>query len=483
MSRIASVLQEHGISSGDRVAILAFNSDHYLEAYLAIAWPGALVVPVNFRWSAAEIAFSLNDAGCAAILIDQSHMGVARDLVTQCPSLVTCLIMGDAGEAEPFPRLEAAIALAVPSGQPAGGDTDLLGIFYTGGTTGRSKGVMLSHANLAASGLSMLSEGVFEEGCIALHVAPMFHLADMLMLVSVVIRGGTHVFLPAFSPEAVIETIACHGITDTLVVPAMLQALVDCPARDQHDTASLRNILYGASPASESLLRRTMQTFPGVRLTQGYGMTESAALICVLPWQQHSGSPGQPNRLRAAGRSTLDVLVRIIGPDGHEVERGQVGEIVAKGPNVMRGYLNLSDETDAALEGGWLHTGDMAWMDNEGFVFIVDRAKDMIISGGENIYSSEVENAIASHAAVTACAVIGIPHDQMGEAVHAVAVLRPGSDLTLPELQSHCRDRIAGYKVPRSLELCSSLPISAAGKVLKTELRKPFWAGRERAVG
>jgi long-chain acyl-CoA synthetase len=390
--------------------------------------------------------------------------------------------MGDETAPEGFLTLEALVTEAKPLDGPGHVGSELLGIFYTGGTTGRSKGVMLTHANLCSSGLSMLSEGVFEEGCVALHVAPMFHLADMLMTTCVIIRGGTHVFLPAFSPDAVLDLVADHKVTDTLVVPAMLQALVDFPGRYDRDAASLHNILYGASPAPESLLRRALEAFPKARLTQGYGMTESAALIGVLPWQQHLNAPGQPNRLRAAGRSTFDVLVRIVDANNNEVPRGEVGEIVARGPNVMQGYLNLPEESAKALQDGWLHTGDLAWMDDEGYFFIVDRAKDMIISGGENIYSSEVENAIASHPAVAMNAVIGVPHEHMGEAVHAVVVLRPGGALSLDELQSHCRKSISGYKLPRSLELRDALPMSGAGKVLKTELRQPYWSGHDRAV-
>jgi long-chain acyl-CoA synthetase len=368
--------------------------------------------------------------------------------------------------------LDALIEAADPLAKAGAGGEDLLGIFYTGGTTGRPKGVMLSHANLCSSGLSMLAEGVFKEGAVGLHVAPMFHLADMLLTTCLVLRGCTHVMLPSFSPEAVLNHVARFGVSDMLVVPAMLQAIVDHPSVGNFDTSSLCNILYGASPASETLLRRTMAAFPGVRLTQGYGMTESAAFICALPWHQHVVDHDGPNRLRAAGRSTFDVHLRIVDSNDRELPRGEIGEVIVKGPNVMQGYYNMPEAT-----------ADMAWMDGDGYVFIVDRAKDMIISGGENIYSAEVENAVASHPAVAANAVIGIPHDQMGETVHVALVQRPGCELTLEALQAHCRALIAGYKVPRSMEIRPSLPLSGAGKVLKTELREPFWKGRDRAVG
>lgn len=480
---LSGCLAARNLTKGARIAVLALNSDHYLEVYLATAWAGAVIVPANFRWSPAEIAYSLNDAGCVALIVDQHHASLVPTLQEQCPGLQHVFLMGGTDEAGDLAGLDALIEAADPLTNAGAGGEDLLGIFYTGGTTGRPKGVMLSHANLCSSGLSMLAEGVFNEGAVGLHVAPMFHLADMLLTTCLVLRGCTHVMLPSFSPEAVLNHVARFGVSDMLVVPAMLQAIVDHPSVGNFDTSSLCNILYGASPASETLLRRTMTAFPDVRLTQGYGMTESAAFICALPWHQHVVDHDGPNRLRAAGRSTFDVHLRIVDSNDRELPRGEIGEIIVKGPNVMQGYYNMPEATAETLRGGWLHTGDMAWMDGDGYVFIVDRAKDMIISGGENIYSAEVENAVASHPAVAANAVIGIPHDQMGETVHVALVQRPGCELTLEALQAHCRALIAGYKVPRSMEIRPSLPLSGAGKVLKTELREPFWKGRDRAVG
>lgn len=480
--QLAGAFAARGLSKGSRLAVLALNCDYYLEVYLATSWAGGIIVPVNFRWSPSEIAYSLNDAACQAIVVDQHHIALIPTLRQQCPDLKHIFLMGGSEDSGDILGLDALIHASEPLPNAGAGGNDLLGIFYTGGTTGRPKGVMLSHTNLCSSGLSMLAEGVFNEGGVGLHVAPMFHLADMLMTMCLVLRGCTHVMLPAFSPDAVLDHVARHRVTDTLVVPAMLQAITDHPSISDFNTSSLCNILYGASPASETLLRRTMAAFPGVRLTQGYGMTESAAFICALPWHQHVVAEGGPNRLRAAGRSTFDVHLRIVDSDDREVPRGEVGEIIVKGPNVMQGYYNMPDATAETLRGGWLHTGDMAWMDEEGYVFIVDRAKDMIISGGENIYSAEVENAVASHPAVAANAVIGIPHEQMGETVHVAVVLRPGCTLELDALQSHCRTLIAGYKVPRSMEIMPSLPLSGAGKILKTELREPFWKGLDRAV-
>jgi acyl-CoA synthetase (AMP-forming)/AMP-acid ligase II len=330
--------------------------------------------------------------------------------------------------------------------------------------------------------MALLAEGLFAEGAIGLHAAPMFHLADMMMSACLLLRGGTHVMLPMFQPEAALLAISQHRITDLLLVPAMIQALVDCPGLPEYDTTSIRHLLYGAAPISEALLDRAMAAFPNVQFIQGYGMTEVSAVATILPAAQHDPKSRLTGRLRSAGRAASHVHVLIVDDQDQELPRNEVGEIVVRGPNVMSGYLNEVNATQSALRNGWLHSGDLGFMDGEGYVYIVDRLKDMIISGGENVYSAEVENVIAKHPAVAACAVIGIPSPERGELVHAVVVLRPGAELTQEALYRHCKDWVAGYKCPRSLEIRESLPLSAAGKVLKTQLRKPFWEGTLRAV-
>jgi long-chain acyl-CoA synthetase len=465
-----------------RVAILSLNSDHYLEAYLAIAWMGGVAVPVNSRWSAPEIAFSLNDAGVDLLLIGPEFMGLAAGLCADCPSLRCLVAVGGTPPSGGAASLEALIAQHPPMPDTRAGGETLFGIFYTGGTTGRAKGVMLTHTNLLSSGLAALGAGPFGEGAVSLHVAPMFHLADMLLLSATLLRGGTHVILPAFDPARMIQTIETHHVTDTLIVPAMLAAVVNHPQIGARNLSSLRYLLYGASPAPETLLRQTLEKLPHVNLIQGYGMTESAALICFLLPDAHRDT-ANAHRLRSAGQAALDVEVRIFDAAGHEVQAGEIGEIACRGPNVMQGYWGMEEATRETIRNGWLHTGDVGKMDDAGFVYIVDRAKDMIISGGENVYSSEVENVIAAHPAVAAVAVIGIPDEAMGERVHAAVVLRAGvSGLSLEDLQAHCRLRLAGYKLPRSMEILQALPMSGAGKVLKTEIRKPHWAGRDRGV-
>lgn len=305
----------------------------------------------------------------------------------------------------------------------------------------------------------------------------------MMFTTCLLLRGGRHVFLPVFKPDSVLDLIEAQQITDLLMVPMMLQVMADFPATRARNTGSVKRVMYGASPISEALLDRVMAAIPSASLLQVYGMTETAAVMTALPFHQHSADDrAQRNKLRAGGRAALHVQVRIVDEQDQEKPRGEVGEIIGRGPSIMLGYLNQPEATANALKNGWMHTGDMGYMDADGYVFIVDRLKDMIISGGENVYSVEVENAIAKHPAVAASAVIGIPCAERGEQVHAAVVLKPGQTLTQEALYAHCKILIAGYKCPRSLQVLEALPLSGAGKVLKTELRKPYWEGRERNV-
>jgi len=481
--RFAGALKAQGFAAGDRIAILSLNSDRYLEAYLAIAWLGAVVNPINFRWSNAEIIYSLNDSNSVALIIDDNFAPQAADIKAGTRSLRSIFYNGEQSAPADMLSCNALIDTATPIPDAEAGGDDLLGVFYTGGTTGAPKGVMLSHANVFSSGLALLSEHLFAEQAVGLHAAPMFHLADMMVSISLLIRGGRHVFLPAFRPEAVLALTQQHGITDLLLVPAMLQMVVDCPEFGNFNTSSVRNIVYGASPASEPLLDRTLQNFPTAALTQVYGMTEMAAVMTVLPPAMHTADAREFGRLRSGGRAAHHVQVRIVDEHDTELTRGEVGEIIVRGPNLMQGYLNQAETTAETLRNGWMHTGDVGYMDANGYVFIVDRSKDMIISGGENVYSAEVENAIVKHPAIASAAVIGIPCAEMGEKVHAALVLKAGANITQEELYAHCKTLIAGYKCPRSISLLDALPISGAGKVLKTELRKPFWEGKARNIG
>jgi long-chain acyl-CoA synthetase len=483
VARLAGALQRLGMKPGDRVAMLAMNSDRYLEYQMAVPWAGGVLNPCNVRWSVAEIAYSLNDSGSSILIVDDNFLPLIAQLRTDTPVLREVIHCGDGAAPSGAHSYEGLIAAASPVPDAVRRGDDLAGIFYTGGTTGFPKGVMLSHTNMMSSGLAMRADGLAQPDGVYLHAAPMFHLADMGVAMPHWIEGNTHAIVAAFNPEAVLDVMARDRVTHVLLVPTMVQMLVDHPAmRQPRDLSALHTIAYGASPMSEAVVDRAMKALPGVGFIQAYGMTELSPLATLNPAWYHTAEGRKAGKLRSAGRASHCTEVKIVDADGREVPRGTVGEVIVRGPNVMQGYWNKPEQTAAALKNGWMHTGDGAYMDEEGFIFIADRLKDMIISGGENIYSAEVENALAQHPAVAACAVIGIPSDQWGESVHAVVVLKPDVKPEASELIDHCKALIAGYKCPRSVDFVAALPLSGAGKVLKTTLREPFWRGRTRNV-
>ncbi|MDB5654185.1 MAG: long-chain fatty acid--CoA ligase [Tardiphaga sp.] len=475
VARLAGALQRLGIGPGDRIAVLMLNSDRYLELYLGISWAGAVVVPTNTRWSAVEIADSLIDCRASALVVDSAFAAMGVDLAKAMP--LTLIHADDvAGPAEAH-DYEQMLRDNEPVADAMRSRDDLAGVFYTGGTTGRSKGVMLSHGNIVANSLHMLAEGLVPQGTVYLNAAPMFHVANGGAMFTSLLSGGTNVIVRMFNPELVMATIAREKVTATLIVPTMIQMLVDHPAFPDADLSSLKQMMYGASPINEALLKRAMAGLPGAQFHQLYGMTELSPLATHLPWDQHFGEAATAKgRQRACGRAAIGCEARIVDVDHKPVAHGVVGEVAVRGDNVMMGYWERPEETAKTVVDGWMHTGDGGYMDDEGYIYLVDRMKDMIISGGENVYSIEVENAVAQHPAVAQCAVIGIPDPQWGETVHAFVIAKPGHAVNAAEIIAFCRDRIAGYKCPRSVEVRSEpLPLSGAGKVLKRELRRPFW--------
>jgi len=483
VSRLAGALRALGIAPGDRVGMLSLNSDRYLEYFFGVYWAGGVVNPANIRWSAGEIAYSFADCDTRVLFIDDQFLPMLAAIREQAPCVHTVIHCGDSATPEGILNYEALIAGNAPVEDAMRSGEDLAGIFYTGGTTGFPKGVMLPHRALYANGLSLAADGFDTRGVIGLHAAPMFHLADHALVNGLAMGGATHVMLPAFNPQAVVETIAREKVRATVLVPTMIQMLVDSPVIREHDLSSLEFLGYGGSPIAEAVIDRALAVMPQVKMLQVYGMTELAPIATVLSHQFHIGEGRRQGKSRSAGRPSMICDVRIVDDEGAEVPRGTIGEVAARGPGVMLGYWNKPEATAEAVRNGWMHTGDGGYMDEEGFVYIVDRIKDMIVTGGENVYSVEVENAVAKHAAVMQCAVIGIPDDQWGEQVHVCVVPHSGASVTLDELQHHCKSMIANYKVPRSLEIMESLPMSGAGKILKNTLREKHWVGRNRQVG
>ena len=379
--------------------------------------------------------------------------------------------------------LESLVAETAPIEDAKRAGSDLAGVFYTGGTTGFPKGVMLSHQNLYINTMTLVAEKVLDEHSHGLIATPMFHIAAGLMMNGFWCVGARQIILPAFSPDAVLATIEAEQVTTTLLVPTMVQMFMDHPALESTNLRSLKTLMYAASPISEALVRRMAGALPDTALIQGYGMTELSPIATMLASNLHTVEGMARGKLRSAGRPTFCVEIRIMNENRQELPRGEVGEITVSGPCVMMGYWNKPEATAEAITDGWMHTGDAGYMDDEGFVFLMDRVKDMIITGGENVYSAEVENAICQHPEVAACAVIGIPDDKWGEAVHAVIIARDGYAPDLNSVQDVCRKLIAGYKVPRSLEYADALPVTGAGKVQKTKLREPHWIKNARSVG
>ena len=484
VARLAGALRGLGAGAGDRVAMLALNSDRYYEFYFGSAWAGTVFVPINTRLAPAEIVYWLNDSECSVLLIDDTFLEPWRQIASQVPSVKEVVYVGDGDVPEGLHGYESLIAAAeVATPSDRGGD-DLAGLFYTGGTTGRSKGVMLSHRGLSLNPLQAQPYFGFLPQDRFLHAAPMFHLADGFFCMASATVGATSVFVPAFEPQLVLETLESQEITQALLVPTMINMTVHHAGVESYDLSSLRGIMYGASPMPEAVIKRAMEVLPNARFFQAYGQTETSPILTILGPEHHLTSGPFAGRLESCGQAVSGVDIQIQDEVGREVPVGEVGEICAcEGDNIMLGYWNMPNVTAETLRGGWLHTGDGGRMDEDGFVYIVDRVKDMIISGGENVYSAEVENAVYQHPAVAECAVIGIPHEKWGEQVHAIVRLKDGAEASEAELISHCKERIANYKCPRSVDFRSEpLPLSGAGKILKKDLRAPFWEGQDRAV-
>jgi acyl-CoA synthetase (AMP-forming)/AMP-acid ligase II len=480
VSRLAGAFRALGISDDDRIAILSLNSDRYVEYFYAVAWAGAAANPVNIRLAAPEIAYTLEDSESRVLLVDDTFAALLPKLKPLLSTVRQVVYMGEGQTPDGCLNYEALISGTAPVRDANAGGDRLAGLFYTGGTTGKSKGVMLSHDNLVYNALNVVPVMGYDDSSVYLHAGPMFHLADMASTFAVTMAGATHCAVARFDVDAVLGAIQRERVTHTLLVPTMVNLLVSSGKIAAHDTSSMRRLLYGASPMPEAVLVEAMRQMPAVRFTQGYGQTEASPIITALAPEHHVTGG---TKLRSAGRPALGVDVAVLDQDDNEVSRGTVGEVCARGLNVMRGYWRLEQQTRETLRNGWLHTGDLGYMDDDGFVFIVDRAKDMVISGGENVFSVEVEGAIYKHAAVQECAVIGIPSEQWGEAVHAIVVPKTGIAVTPADIVEHCRNLIAGYKLPRSVEIrLDPLPVSGAGKILKNELRKPHWEGKTKAV-
>lgn len=482
VARSAGMLRQLGVRADTKVAIVSMNSDHFVECLYAVPWAGGVLVPVNFRLQFEELAYVVEHSEAELVLFEEQFCGLVGELLKRIPRLRHAVVMDAEKSVLPGAlSYSRAVADAAPLPDERRGGSDLAALFYTGGTTGVPKGVMHTHDSLFQFLLTFLVCERIDSSLVHLHVTPMFHMSCIGVLVTTAV-AGTHVILPKFEPEDALRAIDEHGVTYCLSVPVMFERMLFHPNIDAYRLSSLRMLGYGASPMPPRILEEARRRFPQLQFAQGYGMTEAPGPVYLAP-EYHSQEAVDAGLTRAAGRSVPTCEVRVVDGEDREVERGKVGEIVIRGPTVMRGYWKDPELTREVIRDGWLHTGDGGYMDDTGFIYITDRIKDMIISGGENVYSTEVEGVVSRHPAVAQCAVIGIPSEQWGESVHAIVTLRDGTSATASEITAFCRERIAAYKCPRSVEIRTQpLPMTAAGKVLKTRLREPYWANRSRKI-
>jgi acyl-CoA synthetase (AMP-forming)/AMP-acid ligase II len=478
VGRLAGALRGFGIEGDDRFAVMALNSHQFLELYHAAFLGAGVINPLNLRLAPKELAYILGDSGTKVVFTDPFFANVIAQVREEAGiEHVVMIGDGDAPHDHDYENVLANAKAVIPD-EPEEDDPVIL--MYTGGTTGLPKGVLLDHRAELLNLYHVAFSFPIESDEVFLHQTPMFHAASMGGMLGAPAEGGVSVFQSLFDPGAVLEKIEAHGVTMTVMVPTMIGMLLNHADYKPERLSSLRTLTYGASPMPTALLERLIKELPNVGIYQGYGMTECSAVLTVLDADDHRRGGAL---LRSAGKPLRGVVLSIQDADGTLLPPGENGEVCARAGNFMREYWHKPEATEEAFRGGWYHTGDAGYLDEQGYLFLVDRVKDMIVTGGENVYSVEVENAIATHPAVAQVAVIGIPHETWGEAVHAIVVLHADATVTEDDIVAHARAAIAGYKLPKTVEFRTEpLPLSGALKVLKKDLRAPYWEGKGRGV-
>ncbi len=480
---LANGLAAHGIGHGDRIAVLGENSVEHLLVFLAAGKLGAVAVSLNYRLAPAELTFILSDSKARAlIVVNESMQDTLDTLREELRGDILIQVCWAGGESSWSEWLSAQSHMQ-PQVEIHSQDPFLQ--LYTSGTTGNPKGVVSSHQNVLAECVmnTTLMPTRPAPGSSDLICAPFFHIGGAgSALIS--LYAGTEIILHrAFDPEAVVRDIEQYPVNGIFMVPAMIMAVLSLPDIEQRDFSNLKQIYYGASPISEIVLEKAMAVF-GTDFIQMYGMTETTGTVVNLTAADHTKAlAGQPELLQSCGRPSVGANIKVVDEQGQEVPRGEIGELWVNSDTNMLEYYNLPEETEKNLTDGWVHTGDAGYMDKEGYIYLKDRMKDMVVSGGENIYPVEVENALAKHPAIQDVAVIGVPNEKYGEALLAFVVLSSGTSLEPEEMVQFCRDKIAGYKIPRQLQIIDEMPRNPSGKILKKVLRAPYWEGVTRKIG
>ena len=479
-NRIAAALIGAGHPRGARIGLLDLNSERCLEAFIGAGKASCVPVGINSRLTAAELEFVVRDARMPLLLVGRDHTALVESIEREIGA-GTAIVALHGGHSR-WPDYAAWRDAAPPatSTRLPGPRDDLLQL-YTSGTTGHPKGACHTLAAWSAWGGMCANAGWGRYGpqTSMLVCMPLYHIAALGTSLLALQSGARVVLMRRFEPAACLAQIESERVTDTLLAPAIIQALLTLPEAATRDLSSLSQLLYGAAPIAESLLARLRERL-GCRLVQLYGMTENLGLSTFLATEDHDPARG---RLRSCGRPYAENELRVVDPDGMEVPAGVIGEVLVRGPTLMRCYWRNDAATQAALADGWLHTGDAGYLDPDGWLYLMDRVQDMIVTGGENVYPAEVENVLASHPSVLEVAVIGVPDERWGEAVKAMVVLRAAARADAAPLLEHASTRIASYKLPQSFEFLGALPRNASGKVLRRLLREPYWTGRDRRVG
>lgn len=476
--QVIHALDRLNIASGARVALLDYNTYRYMELYFGLAESGRVLLPLNVRLFPDDYAYIFNDAEAEILVFHADFKPVIEKIRDSAKTLRYYYIADGPADADWISGTYEDLIKGSPidpiSYEPAD-ENDMLNLYYTSGTTGRPKGVMLTHRNIYANALTTIISFKLTDATTWYHIAPLFHLADAFFIWSVTFQGGRHVMQRQFEPRQVLDTIASQQVTAAMMVPTMINFLLDVPDVDQYDLSGLEWIMVGGAPMSPANAKRMMDIL-GCRYVSGYGLTETTPLLTVGNLKDTLADAPEEKQLAHITRTGLEVVgvdLKVVDPEGREVPRDNqsVGEIIVRGDNVMKGYWKLPEETAQAIRDGYFYTGDLATVDAEGYVFIVDRAKDIIISGGENISSIEVENALYTHPDVLECAVIAAPDPRWGEVPKAVISLKSGAQADEKSLIAYCKERLPGFKTPKLIEFVDELPKTGSGKIRKVDLR------------
>lgn len=474
VSCAAAVLAELGVGQGDRFGVVSHNSFRQAEILYAGYFLGAVPVPINYRLAVPEIRFILEDSGSRLLIVEDILTDILDDEML-APWRDKALYLSAESADVPWLQYEALLNSAQPIAAAQVMENDDALLLYTGGTTGRSKGVRLTHRNLAANAVQISTYMQPKSDDRYLHIAPMFHAADLVGN-AFTLMGAAHYYIAKPSGRSILEIIEKHRITATMIPPTLIIMILEDEGFSRSELSTLRKFVFGSAPMTPKWIKRALDGFSGTDIWHGYGLTETSPMVTLSRLERLAQTNGDDyvERWQSAGQPVVGTDVRILDDEGNEMPAGEVAEVVVRGPQIAKGYLNLPKETAEVFQDGWFRTGDVGRVDEEGFLYLLDRKKDMVITGGENVYTGEVEAVLCAHQDILESAVFGVPHELYGEALVAAIVKRNGKALSEEEIINHCRTMIGGYKIPRRVFFIDELPKNAVGKVLKRDLRDRY---------